>query len=485
MKKLLWLFAAVATVAMTSCKTEPCEGPDCDDSVIPTEQGFNIELGTGTAFEQSFTVSAANNIGAQSLFVWGTVTAEELLTYKDENQFIEQVIDEMAADPANANKTMAELITQMTTTNGVPNNGAEPRTITTSFLDPGTEYYIVVCGVNLNGVRTCAATKQYFVTQAPPPVQNASLNFEWTAKAVNSARIEFTVTPSNDTDKYYMYTLQLADYTDRLGGNPAGVKAGMPQIVKSFARQTPGINSIPDYIKAMSHVGPVGPGLENEFYIGGMAPLTEYVAFVCGIDDYGRATTDVQVLRIKTPDYTPSDAVVTMSARLFDGDEAVKADPVRYPEAAYGGSFFMRVKPQFSVRNDNQEDTPAQWSLMWKETDQSSKADGELFMMIEADGMVDEATGSVRWPATGDDDNYTDLWGIPKTINITFYFYSVAYDAEGDPGPIGKMSIRVNKDSVKPISTIDESPYTRAAHYSAAHRMAVEQKEAEHKVMSL
>ena len=45
-----------------------------------------------------------------------------------------------------------------------------------------------------------------------------------------------------------------------------------------------------------------------DFKLTGLTPETEYVAFVCGMDEYGRPTTDVSVKEFETVEYVASNA---------------------------------------------------------------------------------------------------------------------------------------------------------------------------------
>ena len=69
----------------------------------------------------------------------------------------------------------------------------------------------------------------------------------------------------------------------------------------------------------------------EEFTLTGLLPKTGYVVFVCGMDEYGRPTTDVSVKDFETLEYVASDATVeSVDVRLYDGEEASSIDPTTY-----------------------------------------------------------------------------------------------------------------------------------------------------------
>ena len=213
MKKINFLMALMMTfvLSLVACtkptpEPEPEPGPEKPDP--KPEAAFVVEIGEVTSSSIAYTVTPSDVEAEYLCVLYDAETVEE---YTRDQFLVEALMMELEAEARTQGKTLVEYMPQVVD-KGVIDDGMF------SGLAPESKYYIVVFGVDAADGYKCntEVVKQDVTTAAGPTLD---VTFQIDTK-VDGNTATYTVTPSNDNDVWYFYTLPKATfdaYTDPEG----------------------------------------------------------------------------------------------------------------------------------------------------------------------------------------------------------------------------------------------------------------------------
>lgn len=429
--KLFLLAAAAAMTTLVGCSDKDSGKGPTPEPALP--EGYEITFGTATVSSQELTITPISPEAEESLYLCYVVPEEMFNDYGSVESCAMADLAAWMSDLPDA--TMEEIIYAMT------NNGQNKGAITTTVtgLSANSNYYAMAVGINLEGEFTTQGTEVPFTSASKPDVVEVDCDFTWEVTRPGCIFLDVKVTPTNTSIPYVAFWLSQEEYRT-MGGSPEGVKKNLEAYMENLAANA-GYETIVDLMADLQNRG------ESELQIQGLEPQTEYVLFLCGMDAYGRPTTDVEVLNASTIAYVPSDAVLTPAARIYSGTTASSMNSSLFPPSTYSGNLFVRVKPLLN-------DKAAAWYLLPIDTDHSKDTDEELLVLISQQG-----TGPITQP------NIDVL--APESTDQTYYIYMYPVNESGEPGNIARMSIDVSANNVSDINTIFDEDYTQGAGTSA------------------
>lgn len=215
MKKINFLMALMMafTLSFVACeqpeepkKPEPGPGPE-----EPTTAIFEVAIGEVTSSSIAYTVTPADLEAEYLCVLYDAETVEE---FTRDQFLVENLFMELTEEARTSGKTLTEYMPEVAD-KGVITDGLF------SGLAPESDYYIIVFGIKLNAeneyVCYTDVVKTKTTTLAGPTLD---VTFEIDTK-VDGNTATYTVTPSNNEDVWYFYTLPKATfdaYTDPEGG---------------------------------------------------------------------------------------------------------------------------------------------------------------------------------------------------------------------------------------------------------------------------
>lgn len=432
MKIKLFLFAAFAAVATLAGCSDSKGGEETP--IIPVDPEFAITV-TPSEYAASITVTPTSDKAKASTYML-QVIADDIYGESNGNaKTCAEVVFEVL-QLQNPDATMEDIVYYVT--NEGKNKGT--RKIQMTGLIPDTQFYVIVVGLTETGEFTTEAQLAPFMTKALPTLVPVSCTFDVKIPAVTAASVTVQVAPSVSTTPWIVQVLTKSDYMEFFGGSPEVIKETLDTDYMMVISNGNGI-PMEELIKQLTLKG------SKEVEI----PLdaeTEYIVFVCGIDAYGRATTDVVVKETKTLEFVPSDAAITSSTlKLYDGTEAVKLYPNEF-DAAYSGAYFTRLSATFS-------ETATQWIVLGTSDNLTSYKDPQVIQIMK--GMVSEKKLQVMEVADG---NTSDVYGVPYEGKeaMTVYLYAYAMNAAGEPGSVNRTEIVANKANLSDVSELAPAP---------------------------
>lgn len=213
MKKINFLMALMMafTLSFVACEQpeepkKPEPGPE-----EPTTAIFEVAIGEVTSSSIAYTVTPADLEAEYLCVLYDAETVEE---FTRDQFLVENLFMELTEEARTSGKTLTEYMPEVAD-KGVISDGLF------SGLAPESDYYIIVFGIKLNAeneyVCYTDVVKTKTTTLAGPTLD---VTFEIDTK-VDGNTATYTVTPSNNEDVWYFYTLPKATfdaYTDPEGG---------------------------------------------------------------------------------------------------------------------------------------------------------------------------------------------------------------------------------------------------------------------------
>lgn len=203
MKKINFLMALMMTlvlsfVACTKPEPKPEPGPEKPDP--QPEAAFVVEFGEVTSSTVAYTVTPANLEAEYLCVLYDAETVEE---YTRDEFLAEALLMELAAEARTTGKTLAEYMPEIVD-KGVIDDGLF------DGLAPESKYYIVVFGVDAANDYKCntEVVKKDVTTLAGPSLD---VTFQIDTE-VDGNTATYKVTPSNNDDVWYFYTLPKATF---------------------------------------------------------------------------------------------------------------------------------------------------------------------------------------------------------------------------------------------------------------------------------
>ena len=208
MKKMNWLLMLLAAVAVSFASCEPTPTPEPDPKPNG-ETTFNVQVGEITSSTVAYTVTPSNLEAEYLCVLYDAATVEE---YTRDEFLVQSLLMDLESEARTVGKTLLEYMPSVVDC-GVIEDGLY------SNLRPESDYYIVVFGVDAaDGYKANTAVSKTKVTTLEGPSLDVTFDIQ-TEVDGNSAK--YTVTPSNNDDIWYFYTVPsniFAAYTDPEGG---------------------------------------------------------------------------------------------------------------------------------------------------------------------------------------------------------------------------------------------------------------------------
>lgn len=433
MKIKTFMFAALAAFAtlFAGCSDDEnkTNGDNNGTGGDPVESEYKVTFSDTSYYSSVATFEAiTENAKSQSFMavVFETAFLEQQIPGITDNDIAKGVINYYKAEYMSQGATVADIYNVLTQ-QGQLHGSVTPLELDVPGLSAGTSYSVVVAGINENLEIVANGIVAEFTTKTLPGLEEENCTFEWTVEP-KSTSVTMSFTPSDKKVPYFFYALTAEEYSSECQNDPAKLKELLPSFIANLAKAYQ--MSVSEFMKKQRMTG----DLEESTFTG-LLPKTGYVVFVCGMDEYGRPTTDVSVKDFETLEYVASDATVeSVDVRLYDGEEASSIDPSIYKPESYGGAYFLRYVPQFS------EECAEVWNMLVIDVDFSGESDEVVLSYIMSMGFESDSP-------------MMDITGVPDGIMV--YAYIVAQNEAGEYGNIYRCEpFEVSKANLSPVEEL-------------------------------
>lgn len=199
--KTNWLMMLLTTVvlsfvACTEPQEEPTPGPD------PTPEGltFDVKVGEVTSSTVAYTVTPSDLEAEYLCVLYDAETVEE---FTRDEFLVQTLFQELEAEARSKGKTLEEYMPEVVDKGAITDGKF-------SNLFPESKYYIIVFGVDAaKGYEANTAVSKTEVTTSA--FVGLDTTFEVTT-TVDGNTAQYQITPSNDEDIWYFYTLPKSTY---------------------------------------------------------------------------------------------------------------------------------------------------------------------------------------------------------------------------------------------------------------------------------
>lgn len=432
MKIKMFMLAALAAFAtLAGCSDDENKttggGGTINPPVKPSE--YEATFKSTSYYSTTVTIKAITENAKSQYFmavVFETAFLEQQIPGITDNDIAKGVINYYRAEYMSQGATVADIYNVLTQ-QGRLHGSVTPLELDVPGLSAGTSYSVVVAGVNENLEIVANGIVAEFTTKTLPGLEEENCTFEWTVEP-KSTSVTMSFTPSDKEVPYFFYALTAEEYSSECQNDPAILKELLPSFIANLAKAYQ--MSVSEFMEKQRMTGDW-----EEFTLTGLLPKTGYVVFVCGMDEYGRPTTDVSVKDFETLEYVASDATVeSVDVRLYDGEEASSIDPTTYKPDDYGGAYFLRYVPQFS------EECAEVWNMLVIDADFSGESDDVVLSYIMSMGF--DANTSMM-----------DIVKLPEGLMV--YAYIVAQNEAGEYGNIYRCEpFEVSKANLSPVEEL-------------------------------
>lgn len=292
--KTNWLMMLLATVALSfvAC-TEPEEKPTPGPDPTPEGLTFDVKVGEVTSSTVAYTVTPSDLEAEYLCVLYDAETVEE---FTRDEFLVQTLFQELEAEARTVGKTLQEYMPEVVDKGAITDGKF-------SNLFPESKYYIVVFGVDAaKGYEANTAVSKTEVTTAAFAGLDTTFEVNTT---VDGNTATYQITPSNDEDVWYFYTLPKSTYDAYT--DPAGQYQMSEQRFLLFCLEQE-INayrnagySDADIMNAIFHRGAL------TLQAKGLNAQTEYINMIAGfiISEEGNVTIATDVT---TSTYTTGDA---------------------------------------------------------------------------------------------------------------------------------------------------------------------------------
>ncbi len=299
MKKLFYLLLALP-LAFAACDPAPEPGPD-----TPTPEGlsFDVVVGEVTSSSVSYTVTPSDLEAEYLCVLYDAETVEE---FTRDEFLVETLFQELETEARSKGMTLEEYMPQVVDKGAITDGKF-------SNLFPESKYYIIVFGVDAaNGYKANTAVTKVEVTTTEFVGLDVTFEVNTTVEG-NTA--QYQITPSNDNDVWYFYTLPKSTYDAYT--DPAGDYKMSEQRFLLFCLERE--------IEAYRSAGYTDNQILNAIFHKGALTLqakglnaqTEYINMIAGfiVTEEGSVTiaTDVTTSTYKTGDALASELTFDIS----------------------------------------------------------------------------------------------------------------------------------------------------------------------------
>ena len=199
--KTNWLMMLLATVALSfvAC-TEPEEKPTPGPDPTPEGLTFDVKVGEVTSSTVAYTVTPSDLEAEYLCVLYDAETVEE---FTRDEFLVQTLFQELETEARATGKTLEEYMPEVVDKGAITDGKF-------SNLFPESKYYIIVFGVDAaNGYKANTAVSKTEVTTAE--FVGLDVTFEVTT-TVDGNTAQYQITPSNDNDIWYFYTLPKSTY---------------------------------------------------------------------------------------------------------------------------------------------------------------------------------------------------------------------------------------------------------------------------------
>lgn len=286
---MLLATVALSFVACTEPEEKPTPGPD------PTPEGltFDVKVGEVTSSTVAYTVTPSDLEAEYLCVLYDAETVEE---FTRDEFLVQTLFQELEAEARTVGKTLQEYMPEVVDKGAITDGKF-------SNLFPESKYYIIVFGVDAaKGYEANTAVSKTEVTTVA--FAGLDTTFEVTT-TVDGNTATYQITPSNDEDIWYFYTLPKSTYDAYT--DPAGQYQMNEQRFLLFCLEQE-INayrnagySDADIMNAIFHRGAL------TLQAKGLNAQTEYINMIAGfiVTEEGNVTIATDVT---TSTYTTGDA---------------------------------------------------------------------------------------------------------------------------------------------------------------------------------
>ncbi|MBR2428763.1 MAG: hypothetical protein IKB15_02135 [Alistipes sp.] len=305
MKKLFYLLLALPLV-FAACEPEPAPEPGPEpgpDNPTPEELTFDVEVGEVTPSSVSYTVTPSDLEAEYLCVLYDAETVEE---YTRDEFLVQNLFMELEAEARSKGMTREEYMPQVVDKGAITDGKF-------SNLFPESKYYIVVFGVDAaKGYEANTAVSKTEVTTSA--FVGLDVTFE-VKTTVDGNTAQYQITPSNNDDIWYFYTLPKSTYdayTDPAGDYKMSEQRFLlfclEREIESYRGAGYSDNQI---LNAIFHKGAL------TLQAKGLNAHTEYINMIAGfiVTEEGNVTiaTDVTTSTYKTGDAKASELTFDIS----------------------------------------------------------------------------------------------------------------------------------------------------------------------------
>ena len=193
---MLLATVALSFVACTEPEEKPTPGPD------PTPEGltFDVKVGEVTSSTVAYTVTPSDLEAEYLCVLYDAETVEE---FTRDEFLVQTLFQELEAEARSKGKTLEEYMPEVVDKGAITDGKF-------SNLFPESKYYIIVFGVDAaKGYEANTAVSKTEVTTSA--FVGLDTTFEVTT-TVDGNTAQYQITPSNDEDIWYFYTLPKSTY---------------------------------------------------------------------------------------------------------------------------------------------------------------------------------------------------------------------------------------------------------------------------------
>lgn len=297
---MLLTTVVLSFVACTEPQKEPTPGPD-----DPTPEGltFDVKVGEVTSSTVAYTVTPSDLEAEYLCVLYDAETVEE---FTRDEFLVQTLFQELEAEARTTGKTLEEYMPEVVDKGAITDGKF-------SNLFPESKYYIIVFGVDAaNGYKANTAVSKTEVTTAE--FVGLDITFEVTT-TVDGNTAQYQITPSNDNDIWYFYTLPKSTYdayTDPAGQYQMSEQRFLLYCLEREIEAYRGAGySDNQILNAIFHKGALT--LQAE----GLNAQTEYINMIAGfiVTEEGNISiaTDVTTSTYKTGDAKASELTFEIS----------------------------------------------------------------------------------------------------------------------------------------------------------------------------
>lgn len=302
------LLATVALSFVACTEPEPVEKPTPEPDPIPEGLTFDVKVGEVTSSTVAYTVTPSDLEAEYLCVLYDAETVEE---FTRDEFLVQTLFQELETEARTMGKTLEEFMPEVVDKGAITDGKF-------SNLFPESKYYIVVFGVDAaKGYEAnTAVSKTAFTTEA---FVGLDTTFEVNT-TVDGNTATYQITPSNNEDIWYFYTLPKSTYDAYT--DPAGQYQMSEQRFLLFCLEQE-INayrnagySDADIMNAIFHKGAL------TLQAKGLNAQTEYINMIAGfvITEEGNVTiaTDVSTSTYTTGDAKASELTFEISVTDID-----------------------------------------------------------------------------------------------------------------------------------------------------------------------